>query len=95
MHACRIFTGASNLSRAGDSVNKELLLHAEGFVELLVDSLLLDPEHPRKEHSSVFGETDWENAKAPVQQVRLFSAACCVPEPPTRAREAQERAEYG
>ncbi len=87
MHACRIFTADSNTSRAGDSVNKELLLHANGFVELLADSLLLDPEHPRKENATIFGKTAWETTKAPVQRVRLVSAACCVSELP--------RADYG
>jgi hypothetical protein len=29
--------------------NKQLLLNAPGFVELLVDSLFNDPQHPRRE----------------------------------------------
>ena len=49
--------------------NKELLLSAEGFLPLLVDSLLLDPEHPRMENNTMMGETtDWEGAKGPVQR---------------------------
>ena len=50
-----------------------LLLNAEGFIPLLVDSLLLDPEHPRMENESLNGKTDWEAAKGPVQRVRPSS----------------------
>jgi hypothetical protein len=50
--------------------HKEVLLACEGFIPLLVDSLLLDPEHPRKDNASRMGETDWEAAKGPVQRVR-------------------------
>ena len=35
-----------------------------------MDSLLLDPAHPRMENESLNGKTDWEAAKGPVQRVR-------------------------
>ena len=49
--------------------NKELLLSAEGFIPLLIDSLLLDPEHSRKSGAEVMGATDFEKVKGPVQRV--------------------------
>ena len=50
------------------------MLNAHGFIPLLVDSLLLDLEHPRMENTTIQGVTDWAGAKAPVQRVRRSSA---------------------
>ena len=50
--------------------NKALLLTCEVFIPLLVDSLLLDPAHPRINDTTLQGKSDWEGAKAPVQRVR-------------------------
>eukprot|EP01045_Picozoa_sp_COSAG04_P016866 COSAG04_NODE_1445_length_6714_cov_1.982162_6_plen_541_part_00 len=62
--------GQAILSLCISDINKELLLKAEGLIPLLVDSLLLDPEHPRMENVTLFGRTDWETVKGPVQRVR-------------------------
>jgi hypothetical protein len=67
--------GQSILNLCVSDLNKEMLLQAKGFISLLVDSLLLDPEHPRMENVTLTGVTDWESAKAPVQQVRLQTSA--------------------
>lgn len=47
-----------------NSVNKQLLLNVDRFLEVLVDSLLLDPEHPRA------AQPDFDSIKVPIQQVR-------------------------
>ena len=44
----------------------QLLLRADGFVQVLVDALLLDPEHPQRTSK----RTDFEAAKGQVQRVR-------------------------
>jgi hypothetical protein len=50
-------------------VNKKLLLQAKGLVPLLVDSLLLDPEHPRRHGVTVLGvKTEFEEVKGAVQR---------------------------
>ena len=61
--------GQPILNLCVSDTNKELLLGAEGVIPLLVDSLLLDPQHPRKDNVAIFGETNWEAAKGPVQRV--------------------------
>jgi hypothetical protein len=66
--------GQSILSLCISDKNKELLLASEGFIALLVDSLLLDPEHPRQDNDTITGKTDWDSAKGPVQ--RDFAEAC-------------------
>ena len=71
--------GQPILNLCVSDLNKQLLLNAEGFIPLLVDSLLLDPEHPRMDHTTVGGEkTDWDATKAPVQRVStpVLRAAC-------------------
>ena len=51
-------------------INKQLLLNSEGFVPLLVDSLLLDLEHPRRDDSPIVAaKTDFEAVAPPVQRV--------------------------
>ena len=45
-------------------------MSAVGFIPLLVDSLLLDPEHPRRDNAAITGKTDWNGSKGPVQRVR-------------------------
>eukprot|EP01050_Picozoa_sp_SAG11_P005348 SAG11_NODE_372_length_10036_cov_8.820871_10_plen_347_part_00 len=66
--------GQPLLSLCVSDRNKELLLASDGFIPLLVDSLLLDPEHPRQENDTITGKTDWDSAKGPVQ--RDFAEAC-------------------
>ena len=71
--------GQPILNLCVSDLNKQLLLNAEGFIPLLVDSLLLDPEHPRMDHTTVGGvKTDWDATKAPVQRVStpVLRAAC-------------------
>ena len=46
------------------SVNKQLLLNVDRFLEVMVDSLLLDPEHPRA------AQPDFDTIKVPIQRVR-------------------------
>ena len=49
--------------------NKTLLLSTTGFIEQLLDGLLLDPEHPQIHDPN----TEWDTIKAPVQETH---AAC-------------------
>jgi hypothetical protein len=65
--------GQSMLSLCVSDRNKELLLSCEGFILVLVDSLLLDPAHPRIENVTLGGKTDWEATKGPVQRVSYSS----------------------
>ena len=72
--------GQSILQLCVSDRNKGFLLNAEGFIPLLVDSLLLDPEHPSKNPVTVMGGGDFEAAKGPVQRVRTVCCAsviCC------------------
>ena len=53
--------------------NKELLLRADGLIRVLTDSLLLDPDHPLRTQQTrpgevLFGATDFEAVKGPVQR---------------------------
>ena len=60
-------------------VNKAKLVKGDALIPTLLDALFLDPEHPRMDHTTVFGEkTDWDATKAPVQQVStpVLRAAC-------------------
>ena len=45
-------------------LNKSLLLNADGFIPLLLDSLLLDPKHPRRSDAN----TDFDAVCGPVQR---------------------------
>ena len=54
--------GLSILNLCISDANKSLLLKCDGFVPLLVDSLLLDPDHPRR------AEADFEAVAPPVQR---------------------------
>ena len=60
--------GQAILSLCVSDINKNLLLASEHFLTLAVDSLLLDPEHPRMNNAAMQGTTDWEAVKAPVQR---------------------------
>ena len=60
--------GQAILNLCVSDTNKQLLLNVEGFLAVLVDSLLLDPEHPRRE------QPNFETIKAGVQAVR--DASC-------------------
>eukprot|EP01051_Picozoa_sp_SAG22_P020420 SAG22_NODE_4123_length_1377_cov_1.038341_1_plen_95_part_10 len=81
--------GEALLSLCVSDTNKELLLATEGLVRVLVDSLLLDPEHPRKSKASMQGTTDWEGAKGPVQRDFAEAIAQLAMFPP--GREALQR----
>jgi hypothetical protein len=74
------YFGQAILSLCVSDLNKELLLGVTGFIPLLVDSLLLDPEHPRMTNAAMQGTTDWEAAKGPVQRVSdsYLSDSCMV-----------------
>jgi hypothetical protein len=54
--------GQTLLSLCVSDINKDLVLSAEGCIPLLVDSLLLDPEHPRRE------QPDFDAVAPAVQQ---------------------------
>lgn len=60
--------GQSILNLSVSEINKDLLLNAEGFISLLVDSLLLDPDHPRRNDDTLLGPTDFEAVKGQVQR---------------------------
>ena len=51
----------ARLRGAMEDINKQLLLRADGFISLLIDSLFLDPDHPRSQ------EPDFECVKGQVQ----------------------------
>ena len=55
-------------------LNKELLLSVDDFIPLLVDSLLLDPDHPRR------AAPDFDAVAPLVQRVRRrrLPAMCLV-----------------
>ena len=69
-------SGQAILNLCVSDQNKELLLNAEGFIPMMVDSLLLDPEHPRMDNVTIMGKTDWEGSKGPVQRVSSCLRAC-------------------
>ena len=48
LHPLTEQSGRILLNLSVSETNKALLLKAEGFIPLLVDSLLLHPEHPRR-----------------------------------------------
>jgi hypothetical protein len=60
--------GQTIVNLCTSDLNKQLLLTCEECIPMLVDSLLLDPEHPRMENIALQGRTDWEAVKAPVQR---------------------------
>ena len=64
-------SGQSILSLAISDINKELLIASPGFISVLVDSLLLDPQHPQRDMMTVVGKTDFEAVKGPMQRVRV------------------------
>ena len=68
MHASRYplheRQGELILNLCVSDLNKSLLLNAEGFIPLLLDSLLLDPEHPRRSDAN----TDFDAVCGPVQR---------------------------
>ena len=75
--------GRAILCLTVSDANKELLLASEErIIPTLVDSLLLDPEHPRIDNTALQGVTDWESVKGPVQQVsRRSSVSLCASGP--------------
>jgi len=52
----------------GADANKSMLLKADGFLPLLVSSLLLDPEHPRRHKATANSGTDFDQVKGPFQR---------------------------
>eukprot|EP01048_Picozoa_sp_COSAG05_P002803 COSAG05_NODE_122_length_17611_cov_47.044655_1_plen_598_part_00 len=82
--------GKTILNLAVSDMNKELLLKCKGFIPLLVDSLLLDPEHPRMENTTMMGTTDWERVKAPVQRDFTEAIAQLAMFPPGREALLQD-----
>ena len=56
------------------SVNKDLLLNVDGLIALLVDSLLLSPEHPSRSD----GMTNFEAICGPVQRVSAGSTSALL-----------------
>ena len=58
------------LSLAISDLNKKLLLKAPSFISLLVNSVLLGPEHPRRAND------DFEAEKGPAQRVSCCTRRC-------------------
>ena len=50
-------------------INKEMLLNADRLIPVLVDSLLLDPEHPRTSGTTIRGDFDFKAVAPLVQRV--------------------------
>ena len=84
--------GKTILNLCVSDLNKDLLLKCSGFIPLLVDSLLLDPEHPRMENTTMSGVTDWERVKAPVQRDFTEAIAQLAMFPPGREALLQDSA---
>ena len=62
--------GHAILALCVSDLNKQLLLNSEGFIPLLVDSMFLDLEHPRRDDSPlVTAKTDFDAVAPPVQRV--------------------------
>jgi hypothetical protein len=68
------------LSLTVSDVNKDLLLNADGLLAVLVDSLLLDPEHPIRSD----GRTNFEAICGPVQRDFAEALAQLAVYPPGR-----------
>eukprot|EP01043_Picozoa_sp_COSAG02_P085891 COSAG02_NODE_23455_length_718_cov_1.214863_2_plen_89_part_01 len=69
--------GKAILNLCVSDLNKQLLLSCEELIPVLLDNLLLDPEHPRMDDRSMLGtKTDWEGTKGPVQRVSLVCVFC-------------------
>lgn len=62
--------------------NKQLLLNCEDFIPLLVDSLLLDPEHPRR------AQPDFDAVSPSIQRVSTRSLFVCLSVPAVRKMPA-------
>jgi hypothetical protein len=79
-YAMREDHGVPLLSLCVSDVNKQLLLASEvGFIPILVDSLLLDPEHPRRDDSPTMGRrTDFDAVAPLVQRVRELPSSLLV-----------------
>ena len=84
------YFGRSILSLCVSDTNKKLLLANESFIPLLVDSLLLDPKHPRMQNVAIQGTTDWEGAKGPVQRDFTEAIAQLAVFPPGREALLQD-----
>ena len=70
IYAMRADHGHAILALCVSDVNKQLLLNSEGFIPILVDSLFLDLEHPRRDDSPGAGrKTDFDVVAPPVQRV--------------------------
>lgn len=83
IYAMREDHGVPLLSLCVSDENKQLLLASEvGFIEILVDSLLLDLEHPRRDDSPTLGRKTDFDAVAPVVQRVSFKPSCAVPMSP-------------
>eukprot|EP01050_Picozoa_sp_SAG11_P016558 SAG11_NODE_2274_length_3591_cov_3.168671_3_plen_456_part_00 len=77
-YAMREDHGTALLSLTVSDINKQLLLSNVDFIPILVDSLLLDSEHPRRDDSPTFGRrTDFDAVAPPVQRVS-FKPSCAA-----------------
>jgi len=57
-------------------VAKQMLLNNTGFISLLIDGLLLDPEHPRRDTDEAVKAAVQRDFAECVQQISLFPAGC-------------------
>jgi hypothetical protein len=71
LHPLTEQSGRVILNLSVSETNKELLLKSEGFIPLLVDSLLLHPEHPRR--AQVRKMPSWPRSWANFSLLQLYS----------------------
>eukprot|EP01046_Picozoa_sp_COSAG06_P019444 COSAG06_NODE_1387_length_9616_cov_4.512136_2_plen_428_part_00 len=66
--------GQSIVSLAVSDHNKAMLLQNDGFIPLILDGLLLDPEHPRKDTNGDIKAVIQKDFGECIQQISLFPA---------------------
>jgi hypothetical protein len=64
------------LSLCVSDVAKQMLLNNAGFIPHLIDGLMLDPEHPRKDTDGAIKTAVQRDFAECLQQIALFPAGC-------------------
>jgi DNA-directed RNA polymerase specialized sigma24 family protein len=64
------------LSLCINDVAKQMLLSNTGFIPLLIDGLLLDPDHPRKDTDDAIKTAVQRDFAECIQQISLYPAGC-------------------
>jgi hypothetical protein len=64
------------LSLCISDVTKQMLLNNDGFLPHLIDGLMLDPEHPRKDTDAAIKTAVQRDFSECIQQIALLPAGC-------------------